>query len=148
MAIIQLNAPSVNKTTKAFVEGNGRRKFLATIVKTDPSNIIPAFAANVQKSVSVWIPLKATTVVNAETGETMEIAPADQLTALIGKVKEAGKGQRVQLNGVIRNFVMDEPTKGENDIVYQNLTVTLDDSAEKSVMVVAPAPWNFADANL
>ena len=48
MAIIQLNAPSVNKTTKAFVEGNGRRKFLATIVKTDPSNIVPAFADNVQ----------------------------------------------------------------------------------------------------
>lgn len=142
MAIIQLNAPSVNKTTKAFVEGNGRRKFLATIVKTDPSNILPAFADNVQKSVSVWIPLQA----NMADGTAFN--PADQLTALIGKVKEAGKGQRVQLNGVIRNFVMDEPTKGENDIVYQNLTVTLDDSAEKSVMVVAPAPWNFADANL
>jgi hypothetical protein len=142
MAIIQLNAPSVNKTTKAFVEGNGRRKFLATIVKTDPSNIVPAFADNVQKSVSVWIPLQA----NMADGTAFN--PADQLTALIGKVKEAGKGQRVQLNGVIRNFVMDEPTKGENDIVYQNLTVTLDDSAEKSVMVVAPAPWNFADANL
>ena len=142
MAIIQLNAPSVNKTTKAFVEGNGRRKFLATIVKTDPSNIVPAFADNVQKSVSVWIPLQA----NMADGTA--INPADHLTALIGKVKEAGKGQRVQLNGVIRNFVMDEPTKGENDIVYQNLTVTLDDSAEKSVMVVAPAPWNFADANL
>ena len=142
MAIIQLNAPSVNKTAKAFVEGNGRRKFLATIVKTDPSNIVPAFADNVQKSVSVWIPLQA----NMADGTAFN--PADQLTALIGKVKEAGKGQRVQLNGVIRNFVMDEPTKGENDIVYQNLTVTLDDSAEKSVMVVAPAPWNFADANL
>lgn len=142
MAIIQLNAPSVNKKTKEFVEGNGRRKFLATIVKTDPSNIIPAFADNVQKSVSVWIPLQA----NMADGTAFN--PADQLTALIGKVKEAGKGQRVQLNGVIRNFVMDEPTKGENDIVYQNLTVTLDDSAEKSVMVVAPAPWNFADANL
>lgn len=142
MAIIQLNAPSVNKTTKAFVEGNGRRKFLATIVKTDPSNIVPAFADNVQKSVSVWIPLQA----NMADGTAFN--PADQLTALIGKVKQAGKGQRVQLNGVIRNFVMDEPTKGENDIVYQNLTVTLDDSAEKSVMVVAPAPWNFADANL
>jgi len=142
MATIQLNAPSVNKTTKAFVEGNGRRKFLATIVKTDPSNIVPAFADNVQKSVSVWIPLQA----NMADGTAFN--PADQLTALIGKVKEAGKGQRVQLNGVIRNFVMDEPTKGENDIVYQNLTVTLDDSAEKSVMVVAPAPWNFADANL
>jgi hypothetical protein len=142
MATIQLNAPSVNKTTKAYVEGNGRRKFLATIVKTDPSNIVPAFADNVQKSVSVWIPLQA----NMADGTAFN--PADQLTALIGKVKEAGKGQRVQLNGVIRNFVMDEPTKGENDIVYQNLTVTLDDSAEKSVMVVAPAPWNFADANL
>lgn len=142
MAIIQLNAPSVNKTTKAFVEGNGRRKFLATIVKTDPSNIVPAFADNVQKSVSVWIPLQA----NMADGTAFN--PAEQLTALIGKVKEAGKGQRVQLNGVIRNFVMDEPTKGENDIVYQNLTVTLDDSAEKSVSVVAPAPWNFADANL
>lgn len=142
MAVIQLNAPSVNKTTKAFVEGNGRRKFLATIVKTDPSNIVPAFADNVQKSVSVWIPLQA----NMADGTAFN--PADQLTALIGKVKEAGKGQRVQLHGVIRNFVMDEPTKGENDIVYQNLTVTLDDSAEKSVSVVAPAPWTFADANL
>lgn len=142
MAIIQLNAPSVNKKTKEFVEGNGRRKFLATIVKTDPSNIVPAFADNVQKSVSVWIPLQA----NMADGTAFN--PAEQLTALIGKVKEAGKGQRVQLNGVIRNFVMDEPTKGENDIVYQNLTVTLDDSAEKSVSVVAPAPWNFADANL
>ena len=133
---------SVNKTTKAFVEGNGRRKFLATIVKTDPSSIVPAFADNVQKSVAVWIPLKATMA------DGVEFSPADQLTALIGKVKQAGKGQRVQLHCAIRNFQMDEPTQGEADIVYQTLTVTLDDSAEKSVSVVAPAPWSFADANL
>ena len=142
MAVIQINAPSINKTTKAFVEGNGRRKFLATIVTTDPSSIVPAFADKVQKSVSVWIPLKATMA------DGVEFSPADQLTSLIAKVKQAGKGQRVQLHCVIRNFQMDEPTKGEADIVYQNLTVTLDDSAEKSVSVVAPAPWSFADANL
>lgn len=142
MATIQLNAPSVNRTTKAFVEGNGRRKFLATIVKTDSANIVPSFADNVKSSVSVWIPTKAVMA------DGTSFNPAEQLTALIEKVKAAGKGQRVQVNGVIRNFVMDEPTTGENDIVYQNLTVTLDDSVEKSVSVVAPAPWSFADANL
>lgn len=142
MAVIQLNAPSINKTTKAFVEGNGRRKFLATIVKTDPSSIVPAFADKVQKSVSVWIPLKA------NMADGVEFSPADQLTSLIAQLKQAGKGQRVQLNCAIRNFQMDEPTKGEADIVYQNLTVTLDDSVEKSVSVVAPAPWSFADVNL
>lgn len=146
MATIQINAPSVNKTTKAFVEGNGRRKFLATIVKTDPSNIVPTFADNVESSVSVWIPTKATEV--TDSGETRSVNPAEQLTTLIKAVKDAGKGQRVQLNGVIRNFVMDEPVTGENDIVYQNLTVTMDDSVEKSVSVVAPAPWSFANANL
>jgi len=142
MATIQLNAPSVNRTTKAFVEGNGRRKFLATIVKTDSANIVPSFADNVKSSVSVWIPTKAVMA------DGTSFNPAEQLTALIEKVKAAGKGQRVQVNGVIRNFVLDEPTMGENDIVYQNLTVTLDDSVEKSVSVVAPAPWSFADANL
>jgi len=142
MATIQLNAPSVNRTTKAFVEGNGRRKFLATIVKTDPANIVPMFADNVKSSVSVWIPTKAVMA------DGTSFNPAEQLTALIEKVKAAGRGQRVQINGVIRNFVLDEPTTGENDIVYQNLTVTLDDSVEKSVSVVAPAPWSFADANL
>lgn len=142
MATIQVNAPSVNKTTKAFVEGNGRRKFLATIVKTDPTSIVPSFADNVKSSVSVWIPLKA----SASDGSSFN--PADQLTTLIQKVKEAGKGQRVHIDGVIRNFVMDEPTMGENDIVYQNLTVTLDDSEKKSVSVVAPAPWSFAGAKL
>jgi len=142
MATIQLNAPSVNRTTKAFVEGNGRRKFLATIVKTDSANIVPSFADNVKSSVSVWIPTKAVMA------DGTSFNPAEQLTALIEKVKAAGKGQRVQVNGVIRNFVLDEPTTGENDIVYQNLTVTLDDSVEKSVSVVAPAPWSFADANL
>jgi len=142
MATIQLNAPSVNRTTKAFVEGNGRRKFLATIVKTDSANIVPSFADNVKSSVSVWIPTKAVMA------DGTSFNPAEQLTALIEKVKAAGRGQRVQINGVIRNFVLDEPTMGENDIVYQNLTVTLDDSVEKSVSVVAPAPWSFADANL
>jgi len=142
MATIQLNAPSVNRTTKAFVEGNGRRKFLATIVKTDSANIVPSFADNVKSSVSVWIPTKAVMA------DGTSFNPAEQLTALIEKVKAAGRGQRVQINGVIRNFVLDEPTTGENDIVYQNLTVTLDDSVEKSVSVVAPAPWSFADANL
>jgi len=142
MATIQVNAPSVNKTTKAFVEGNGRRKFLATIVKTDPANIVPSFADNVKSSVSVWIPLKASD------NDGSSFNPAEQLTTLIQEIKKAGKGQRVHIDAVIRNFLMDEPTMGENDIVYQNLTVTLDDSAAKSVSVVAPAPWSFASANL
>lgn len=143
MAIIQINAPSINKTTEAFVEGNGRRKFLATIVKSDPESIMPSYAEGVRKSVSVWIPLKATTVVNEETGETAEVNPAAQMTALLDNIKNAQSGKRVQLHGVVRNFDMQEPYKGQEDIVYQDLTVVLDDAQPKSVRVVNPAPWYF-----
>lgn len=147
MAIIQLNAPS---TTKAggFVEGNGRRKFLATIVKTDPQTIMPDYADGVARSVSTWIPLKATMVVNAQTGETVEINPAEQLTNLLAKLRSEKSPKRVQVTGVIRNLQMSEPVKGKEDIVYQDLTVTLDDSQEKQVNLVAPAPWNFASIDL
>lgn len=104
---------------------------------------MPAYAEGVRKSVSVWIPLKATTVVNEETSETAEVNPAAQMTALLENIKNAQSGKRVQLHGVVRNFDMQEPAKGQEDIVYQDLTVVLDDSQPKSVRVVNPAPWHF-----
>lgn len=147
MAVIQVNAVSTNKTG-GFVEGNGRRKFLVSIVKTDPQTIMPDYADGVARSASMWVPLKATMVVNAETNETVEVNPAEQLSNLLEKLKQQKSPKRVHISGVIRNLQMSEPVKGKEDIVYQDLTVTLDDSKEKQVNLVAPAPWNFASIDL
>lgn len=145
MAVIQINAASTKRNSKEFVEGNNRRKFLVNIIKTDPANIVPTFADKAQKAVVVWIALEA----QSKSGEKFN--PADQLTKLLETVKAAGKGERLHLKATIRGFQMSEPTSGTGDnahTVYQDLTVDIDDSAEKSVHKVAPAPWDFTDANL
>ena len=145
MAVIQLNTASKNKETGAFAEGNGRRKFLVSLIKTDSTDIVPMFANKASSnSVSVWIPLEASMP------DGTKVNPAQQLTHLIEQVNKAGKGQRVHLNCAIRNFTMDEPTPGRIDpsIVYQNLTVNLDDSVAKQVTVAAPAPWDIDTSNL
>lgn len=142
MAIIQINAPSVNKATQKFVEGNNRRKFLVTTVQFDDGTIQPAFADNVKRSTSTWIPTKA---FDAQGNESN---PADEITKALANLKKAGKGERLHLHAVIRNLTMQEPVMGENDIVYQDLTVTIDDSAPKRVITVAPAPWSIEVGNL
>jgi len=142
VATIQINAPSVNKATQKFVEGNGRRKFLVSPVSYDQGTIQPSFADNVKRSNSVWIPTKAFDA------QGNEFNPADQVTTLLADLKKAGKGERLHLHAVIRNLTMQEPVMGENDIVYQDLTITIDDSAPKTITKVAPAPWSIEAGNL
>jgi hypothetical protein len=147
MAEIQVNAPSRNKTGE-YVEGNGRRKFLVTFIKTDANTIMPDYAEGVNRSASLWIPLKSTMVVNEKTKETVEVNPAQQLCDILDELKKQNSPKRVRVSGVIRSLQMSEPVKGKEDIVYQDLTITLDDSQPKSVTLVAPAPWNFTGIDL
>jgi len=142
VATIQINAASVNKKTGHFVEGNGRRKFLVSIVKYDPETIQPSYEQNVRRSVSVWLPLKA------ENDKGHEITLAENVTRALENLKKQGKGERLHLNAVIRNLTMGEPAVGENDIVYQDLTVTIDNSGPKSITKVAPAPWSIVESDL
>lgn len=129
MAIIQINAPSKNKKGE-FVVGNGRRKFLVSLIQVDSNNVVPKFADDVEKAVSLWVP------------ENDGIASS--LDNLITSSKKDGK--KVHLHATIARLLMDEPTPGNGDnadIRYQNLTVALDDSAPKKVLLVTPAPWEF-----
>lgn len=152
MAIIQINAPSRNKKTKALVEGNGRRKFLVTINQVDDQTIVPSFADGVNKAVELWLPLVATQpVLDADgnpTGETTQVNPADRMVEALEKLAKEGKGRRIRIHGKIARLIMNEPVAGENDIVYQSLNVVLDDSVEKTVSIVAPAAWDFSGVDL
>lgn len=145
MAVIQVNAPSINQSTKSFVEGNGRRKFLVSIIKLDPENVMHAYAEGVRKSASVWIPLKATTV--DASGQAHEFNPAEHLTQKLIDLKAKGSGERVHMNVTIRSLEMSKPTPSpsDKDIVYQDCTVNLDENQLKRFTVVAPAPWVFED---
>lgn len=152
MAIIQLNAVSRNKATKEFVEGNGRRKFLANIVQADEHTIIPSFAKGVNGAVTIWLPLVATEDIfdaaGKPTGQSRQVKPADTMVQALEALALEGKGRRIRVHGKIARLLMSDPVQGQNDIVYQDLNVVLDDSVEKTVSVAAPAAWDLSALSL
>lgn len=148
MAIININGVSTSKDGK-FVEGgkngNVRRKFLVTVNTFDSDNIVPQFAEGVQKATVMWLPLvQNVTVTDPVTGiKSVKVThPAEQLTTALAKLK--GTGRRVQMHATIARLIMDEPTPGQNDLVWQTMTAQIDDNKPKRFDVVEATEYEFA----
>lgn len=150
MAIIDINAAS--KKDGQFTDGTTksgivRRKFLVNVRTYDENTLVPSFQAGVNAAQCLWVPMTQTVTVTDEvTGEKTAkvINPAEQLTRLLEKVKTTG--ERVRLHATISRLNLDEPTPSEKTgIVYQTMTVQLDEQAPKRFALVEPSGYDFPE---